>query len=527
MASKLEIKKKLIEWKSWCETVQLSTPIEISETPTKKRDRVRSLLLNTAAFRQYYFPHYCSSPAAKFHLRWNKAILANPNLVAIIMAFRESAKSTSLGLLDPLHLLAAQVSDYVSHIEGMKFMLTVGKNQDAAIDHLSNVQAELEYNQRFINDFGVQKSMAGSWEEGEFETATGCAFTARGRGQSPRGLRFKEQRPDYVFVTDLDDDELAKNPDRVNKMTDWVIGALYPAMSILGGRFVMEGNGPFKHMVLRQVLERMQDLKKSQKGREVVTATFHDRVDIIDKKGKPTWPERHTPGIIEDKKAFVGYRIFEREYKNNPVESGTVFRNEWIQYKRMSLVKYDHHLIYIDPSFKKSTTSDYKAVKHWAKKGIELHHVKAFVRQCSVSSMVKWCYDYYESLPEVVKASVIFLMEANFLQDIILDDFEAEAHLRGYMLPIMPDKRKKPDKYQRIEAISPLWERGVVYYNEKEKDDVDTKTGLEQLLAFEKGSRAHDDGPDADEGAIYVLQKRGRARIGSSTMGKRTHTNNW
>ena len=36
------------------------------------------------------------------------------------------------------------------------------------------------------------------------------------------------------------------------------------------------------------------------------------------------------------------------------------------------------------------------------------------------------------------------------------------------------------------------------------------RAGIEQTLAFERGSRAHDDGPDADEGAIYKLQKQVR-----------------
>jgi hypothetical protein len=36
------------------------------------------------------------------------------------------------------------------------------------------------------------------------------------------------------------------------------------------------------------------------------------------------------------------------------------------------------------------------------------------------------------------------------------------------------------------------------------------KTGIEQTLAFEQGSRAHDDSPDADEGAIWKLQKQVR-----------------
>ena len=47
--------------------------------------------------------------------------------------------------------------------------------------------------------------------------------------------------------------------------------------------------------------------------------------------------------------------------------------------------------------------------------------------------MVRWLYDLYESLPEDV--AVQFLMEANFMQDIIMDEFTAEGEVRGYQLP--------------------------------------------------------------------------------------------
>jgi phage terminase large subunit-like protein len=101
-------------------------------------------------------------------------------------------------------------------------------------------------------------------------------------------------------------------------------------------------------------------------------------------------------------------------------------------------------------------------------------------------------------------------MEANFMQDIILDEFDAEGRIRGYQLPILPDKRTKPEKVQRIEAVSPLWERGYVFYNEALRDSPDMQVGIEQTLALERGSRVHDDAPDADEGAIWYLQRHTR-----------------
>lgn len=134
--------------------------------------------------------------------------------------------------------------------------------------------------------------------------------------------------------------------------------------------------------------------------------------------------------------------------------------------------------------------------------------------------MVRWFYNLHERLPQDVVCE--YYIEANFLQDILLDEFTREGNLRGYQLPIRADRRKKPDKFQRIEAISPLWERGFVYYNAKLRNDPDMLAGLEQTLAFEKGMSGHDDAPDADEGAIYILQQRTRIQAFQPSYGRRT-----
>ena len=138
--------------------------------------------------------------------------------------------------------------------------------------------------------------------------------------------------------------------------------------------------------------------------------------------------------------------------------------------------------------------------------------------------MVRWLYDLYERTRNM--AVIQFFMEANFMQDIILDEFEAEGRLRGYQLPIMPDTRKKPDKLQRIESVSPLWERGFVWYNEQLKDSTDMQTGIEQTLALERGSRTHDDAPDADEGALWMLQRNTRQMEFKPVVGKRPRPKN-
>ena len=114
---------------------------------------------------------------------------------------------------------------------------------------LGDIQAELEHNQRIIADFGKQQGNA-SWQDGEFKAANGVKFLACGRGQSPRGLRDREARPDYIVIDDLDDDELCRNEKRVHDITDWVKEALFGALDVGRGRFIMVGNLISKNSVL-------------------------------------------------------------------------------------------------------------------------------------------------------------------------------------------------------------------------------------------------------------------------------------
>ena len=46
------------------------------------------------------------------------------------------------------------------------------------------------------------------------------------------------------------------------------------------------------------------------------------------------------------------------------------------------------------------------------------------------------------------------------------------------------------------------------------------QTGIEQTLALERGSRIHDDAPDADEGAIWMLQRNSRQESFQPVFGK-------
>lgn len=519
MATASEKKQAFELWKEHCKRVQsiTNTALLANETPAVRDKRIARLQNNYAAFCEYYFPHFLTLRDkttgevirtihnAPFHNEAARKIKSTPDLKAVFKWPRGHAKSTHMDIFIPLWLMF-QPKRLIN------FMVVVGKSEDSATRLLGDIQAELEYNQRLIADFGKQKGSA-SWQEGEFKAANGVKFLACGRGQSPRGLRDRESRPDYIVIDDLDDDELCRNEKRVRELTDWVKEALFGSLDVGRGRFIMIGNLISKNSVLANI--------SASKG------VFVSVIKAVDKNGEPTWRDKWTKEEAQHYREFVGYRAWEKEMMHNPIVDGTIFRADWIRYKRMpKLEKYDMLVCYTDPSFKSTTANDYKASRLWGKIGTELHLIDCYVRQDTVSGMVRWLYNLYERTRD--RVAISFLMEANFMQDIILDEFAAEGNIRGYQLPLLPDTRKKPEKIQRIEAVSPLWERGFVFYNEAKKDDPDMQVGIEQTLALERGSRVHDDAPDADEGAIWYLQRSTRQEIFKPVaVPRRSPKNSW
>ena len=520
MATAAEKKQAYDLWRERCRQVQAITDVSVlrTESSVEKQRRIARLQQNYAAFCEYYFPHFLqlrdktsgevirTIHNAPFHNAAAQKVKTCANLKAVFMWPRGHAKSTHMDIFLPLWLMF-QPKRLIS------FMVVVGKSEDAADRLLGDIQAELEYNQRIIADFGEQKPAAGNWQDGEFKAACGVKFLACGRGQSPRGLRDREARPDYIVIDDLDDDELCRNDKRVHDLTDWVKEALFGSLDVGRGRFIMVGNLISKNSVLFNIA--------NTKGVHL------SKITAVDKNGEPVWKEKWTKEEAMAYRDFVGYRAWEKEMMHNPIVDGTIFRAEWIRYKKLpKLTKYEQLVCYTDPSFKSTTSNDYKASRLWGKIGTELHLIDCYVRQDTVSGMVRWLYDLYERTRDSV--SVQFFMEANFMQDVILDEFATEGNIRGYQLPIMPDKRKKPEKIQRIEAVSPLWERGFVFYNEALKGTPDMEVGIEQTLALERGSRVHDDAPDADEGAIWLLQRNARQESIQPVFGRRpTAKNIW
>lgn len=498
MANWRENKELQRRWHARVEWI-LSESYHQVETDADKLARIERARRDYQYFVNTYFSRLAPKKCGKFQLDAAAYLKANRETRALFEWSRGHAKSTHLSLLIPLWLK-------IQSPRQMSVMILVSKSEEMAIRLLSDLQAELQYNKAFINDFGDQIG-TGSWADGEFHTADGCLFIAIGRKQSPRGLKYGGRRPDYIVVDDIDDDELVRNPRLVAEALEWTLTALVGSMEMGRGRFVMVGNRIGKNSILSNYALR--------------PGVHHTIVNALDRHGLPSWPENYTRDEIQRMRDFIGERRFQKEYMNNPINEGTVFQKKHIRYGKMlkELKDYRTLICYTDPSFKNSAKADYKATMLLGKTPDGYFHlIRAFADQTSVMTMVSWHYQVIKMVDG--RVPVLFYMESNFLQDLILDEFRKAGTVNGQQIPIRGDARKKPDKFARIEALQPLFERGLVIFNEKEKDAPGMMILEEQMLMFEKGSKSNDDAPDALEGAIWLLSQRTRTSTATYVVGK-------
>jgi len=477
MASELTEKQAFADWKEFVDNIRKLTAVRSNETETQQRERIARLEADPEEWFKYYFPNYCYAPPAQFHKESTKRVLNNPEWYEVRIWSRELAKSarTMMEIL------------YLALTGKKKFVLMVSSSYDNAERLLAPYMANLEANQLIIHDYGVQE-MPGSWTAGEFTTRKGVAFRAVGAKQPPRGARNDHWRPDVALFDDMDTDEIVRNEERMNEQWNWIEQATISTRSISG------------HMLVIFCGNRIG--KNCTVDRAAKVAKHVSEVNITDAQGNSSWPEKNSKDDIKKVLDVISYATQQKEYYNNPIQEGSVFKA--MAYKPIRPI-YDYQLLvcYTDPSYKASETSDFKATVLVGRWRDEFHVIKAFVEQTTTANMIEW---HYHIMDIVGDRPCYYAMEDVFLQDMFYKEFHAMGVRRGRQIPIAPDKRSKADKFVRIETLlEPLNRMGKLYLNEEEKSNLGMQTLEAQFIALAPKSRAHDDGPDAVEGAVWLL----------------------
>ncbi|MDD4217461.1 MAG: hypothetical protein PHZ24_09025 [Bacteroidales bacterium] len=490
-------------WQTFKDNFAKSTPIDLNESQSDKKKRIKRLEAKPEEWFKYYYPHYCTAEPALFQRRATKRLLQNPEWFEVRAWSRELAK-TARSMME---------ITYLAMTGEIQNVLVVSNSGDNAERLLLPIKSFFEANNRLINDYGTQEKL-GSWTSKEFTTRQGCAFRSLGWGESPRGTRKDNVRPDFILIDDIDTDVECRNEDTMHNKVSWIEQALIATRSISEPtRILVNGNIIHNDCAVNKLGEK---------------ADKFEVINIRGKDGKSTWPTKNSEKAIDRVLSTISYESAQKEYFNNPMDGSNTFRD--IQFGSIPNLKSCDVIIYADPatSNKDVTQGSYKAVGVIAKKGFDFFIKKFFLDTMSNAKFVDAmfeCYVYCLSK----KIDVRVFIENNTLQDpfyeqVLMPLIYTKARELGIFLPITPDTRLKPEKYGRIEGtLEPLHRLGHMILNEKEKEN----PHMQRLKAqFENFSRKQKrmDGPDCVEGGVYILKNQEVARaVGMGESIKRTN----
>lgn len=485
-----EERRALQLWQEQVESIRQQTPVEDGLTKADIERQKKYLEAHPLEWIEYFFPMYAKCPFAPFHKKAIARLLNNPEWFEVLSWSRELAKSTIV-MFVVLYLV----------LTGKKHnVIMTAATQDAAEKLLAPYKLNLEGNQRIIVFYG-QQEQPGQWTSTSFTTKDNAAFMAIGAGNAPRGSRNEAVRPDVLLVDDFDTDEECRNPVTLDKKWQWWEKALYPTRSV---------SEPTLVIFCGNIIAKDTCVARAGK-----MADHWDIVNLVDKDGNSTWPEKNMPEHIERIRKSISTSAFQGEYMNNPVSEGKIFKN--LPFGKIPpLEKFPFLVCYGDPAYsnKKDKNNSTKAVWLVGKLKVTYYIIKGFLARETNANYINWFFIIDEYVGS--KTVVYFYQENNSLQDPFYQQVfkpllrEANKH-RKTNLYIREDQRAKMDKAARIEAsLEPIDREGRWIFNEEESDNPHMIALIDQHKLFEMSLPFPADGPDCLEGGFAIIDSKFR-----------------
>ena len=505
----------------------------------KDTAQFRAAALDPAEFGKYYLSHYFTRPSPPFHRQlsglWRRRVMKNRDPVSdcaamladkgtrsAVAAPRGHAKSTVMSLQNVLH---AALYGY------KRYILLISDTEAQAVSFLDAIKNELETNERILADFGEQPGK--TWKTSSILLSNGCRIDAVGSGQKLRGRRNYERRPDLILCDDIENDEGVRTAEQRQKTADWfwkavcksgdsytdilVIGTILHHDSLLAN--LLENPG-FQSRKYQAVLsdapsplwgdweKLFTDLADPDREKAAHAFFYKHRKEMLD-GAKVLWPEKRSYYDLRVMRLTEGEAAFNSEMQNQPIDpSACLFSSQWFRYFNPAEVDFRAPSFrfygYCDPSLGRTATSDYSAIVTLAVDGdTGLGYVwDADIQRRHPDRIITDILEKERLLRrETGRGYTLFGAETNQFQWFLKEQLARESARQGLYLPIQ-GVRATEDKTMRIETLQPDVKNGYILFRK------DQTLLLHQLSQFPLG--AHDDGPDALEGARTLARKQSR-----------------
>jgi len=453
-------------------------------------------------FALKYLRHFMIDPKsgaliepAEFHRDLYRILLTEQ--FAAIAAPREHAKSTVVSVIFVLFCICYKLR---------RFIVLISDTQPQAALQLAAVKEEMENNAALREDFG---DLVGDrkWDVNDCRTPSGISLAARGAGQSLRGLRFRQWRPDLVVCDDLENEEAVDNPETRDKLKRWFLGT------------VMNLGKGCQVFVIGTILHfdsLLAELLDEEKFKSFVKRKY----EAVDDDWTPEsvlWPAKWDSDSLRDKEAQIGSVMFNQEWRNRPISSDTqVFQESWIlahAFRREELRTRElqgesfFKVTYHDPAISQKRRADYFASVTLTvdSKGF-LYVTRAEQARMPFGKQRQFILDKYDEEHPLAVG-----IEQQAYQEALKQEMEEVGRETGRYINII-GVNNLTDKFLRISTMSSLTENGTIRFCL----DGTQKTLISQLLFLGK---IKDDLADALQGAVALARQYNfAASIASSSV---------
>lgn len=509
-------RRQIEDWENLLSELKTVTALDDSTLnlgEKQKSEKQTSLEKDPLEWMRFMFPNFASSEFAGFQKKAVKRIISHSdsNWYEVLSWARELAKSTIVMMI-VFYLVLVRKNKHV--------ILLVSSTGDAARKLLSVYRAQFEVNERLKFFYGDLRGA--KWTDDHFTVGRLASFMAMGWGQSPRGVKLNEIRPDVFLMDDYDTDEECRNPEIINNKWNWFEQALYFAGSFSRPRLtIWTGNIIARDCCVARAGRKateMAALKPAIGHWDIINIRMVNinhpdpQEDFL--AGRSVWPEKNSDEHIEQVLSAVSMASAQKECFNNPVVEGEYFKEiKWGECPPLHKLRYI--VSYGDPApSNKSTKKAKGSFKANFLVGLyegTLYVYTGFLQHVTNEEFVNWYYYLRDYVHE--RTQMRCYIENNTLQDPFYEQvfkplFLKQGAEKGFQINISPDERKKPDKFARIEGnLEPLNRAGRLVFNIKEKDNPDMQRLEEQFRLFDDGLPAPADGPDAVEGGYFKAQE--------------------
>ncbi|MEA4941910.1 MAG: phage terminase large subunit [Oscillibacter sp.] len=496
-------------------------------------------------FGRAYFSHYFSRPSPDFHREldniWQSGVLKGrfpltpeetkiisrlPGVRRVTAAPRGHAKSTNLTFKGTMHSVLYQYKHYP---------IIISDSSDQAEGFLENIRVEFEENSAIREDFG---NLVGNiWRSNVLVTKTNIKIEAIGSGKKIRGRKHRNWRPDLIVLDDVENDENVRTSEQRDKLSNWFkkavskagddytdiiyIGTLLHYDSLLANTLKNPAYRAIKYQAVisfssaEKLWEQWEavftDLDNDNREAEAL-AFFNEHREEMLKGTQVLWEEKLSYYDLMVMRVSEGESAFNSEMQNEPINpDDCIFIKEWFDFYNEAEINFSSTAFqffgFVDPSLGKSKKSDFSAIITLAKNkvsgymyvldaDIERRHPDKIITD--VLEKEKWLRKTYGRGYKKLGS------ETNQFQWFLKEELAKASARAGLYLPI-EEVQQTSDKVMRVQTLQPDIKNKYIKFNARHK------RLLEQLYQFPMG--AHDDGPDALEGARTIAKKTKRFRI--------------